>query len=163
MLVWNGNMTDITYMKGDATYPQEDGKKLIIHCCNDEGKWGKGFVLAITKRWPEVEKKYREWYRSDENFDLGNIQAVKVEKDIAVVNMIGQHGIYANKGVAPIRYKAIESCLVKVGDLAEKYNASVCAPRFGAGLAGGKWEEIEGMILELLCARDMKVTIYDYD
>jgi len=30
-------MKDINYIIGDVTDPQGDGKKLIIHCCNDLG------------------------------------------------------------------------------------------------------------------------------
>jgi hypothetical protein len=43
-------MTDIQYRIGDATAPTTDGNKFIAHICNDIGGWGKGFVLAISKR-----------------------------------------------------------------------------------------------------------------
>jgi len=46
----------IVYLKGDATQPQAKGVKIIVHCCNDLGGWGKGFVLALRKRWPEPEQ-----------------------------------------------------------------------------------------------------------
>lgn len=52
-------MTEITYLKGDATTPQARGNKIIAHVCNDLGGWGKGFVLAISKRWPEPAAKAR--------------------------------------------------------------------------------------------------------
>ena len=52
-------MMNIQYVKGDATTPQGDGHKIIVHVCNDLGKWGKGFVLAISKRWKEPEATYR--------------------------------------------------------------------------------------------------------
>ena len=155
-------MEKIKYVKGDATHPQGEGRQLIIHCCNDIGKWGKGFVVALSRRWKEPEKQYRIWYKKSKDFKLGNIQAVRVEKEIAVVNMIGQKDIYKKGGVPPIRYKAIESCLTKVADLAEKYGASVHAPQFGAGLAGGKWNVIEGMLQELICSRDIPVTVYKW-
>ena len=45
----------IQYLKGDATAPKTHGKKIIVHVCNDIGKWGKGFVLAISKRWKEPQ------------------------------------------------------------------------------------------------------------
>ncbi|WP_261986759.1 hypothetical protein [Actinomadura sp. HBU206391] len=46
-------------IKGDATSPQAKGPKIITHVCNDRGGWGKGFVLAISRRWPEPEREYR--------------------------------------------------------------------------------------------------------
>lgn len=32
----------IDYIKGGATAPIGDGTKLLVHICNDIGKWGKG-------------------------------------------------------------------------------------------------------------------------
>src|SRR5205823_6841477 len=54
-------MAGITYLKGDATCPQAKGVKIICHVCNDIGGWGKGFVLALSKRWSEPEAAYRKW------------------------------------------------------------------------------------------------------
>lgn len=45
-----GDMSGITYLKGDATAPQAKGVKLIVHVCNDLGGWGKGFVPALSRR-----------------------------------------------------------------------------------------------------------------
>jgi O-acetyl-ADP-ribose deacetylase (regulator of RNase III) len=49
-------MQEIKYIKGDATNPVSEGEKIICHICNDIGRWGKGFVLAISRRWKEPEK-----------------------------------------------------------------------------------------------------------
>lgn len=55
-------MSSITYIKGDATCPQAKGTKIICHVCNDIGGWGKGFVLAISRRWEQPEAEYRAWH-----------------------------------------------------------------------------------------------------
>ncbi len=55
-------MTAIEYVSGDATRPVGDGCKVIVHICNDRGGWGKGFVLALSKRWKQPEAAYRNWY-----------------------------------------------------------------------------------------------------
>ena len=57
-------MTTIEFMTGDATKPVGDGPKIIVHICNDIGGWGKGFVLAISKRWQEPEAAYRGWHKT---------------------------------------------------------------------------------------------------
>ncbi|MBV9509840.1 MAG: Appr-1-p processing protein, partial [Caulobacteraceae bacterium] len=57
----------ITYLKGDATQPTGKGNKIIAHICNDLGGWGKGFVLALSKRWPQPEAAFRQWYRDREH------------------------------------------------------------------------------------------------
>jgi O-acetyl-ADP-ribose deacetylase (regulator of RNase III) len=49
-------MGEINYVRGDATVPSVKGVKVIAHVCNDSGGWGKGFVLALSRRWPEPEK-----------------------------------------------------------------------------------------------------------
>lgn len=157
-------MKTINYLKGDATNPQTKGNKIITHICNDIGGWGKGFVMAISKKWKNPENEYRNWFQSGENFNLGEIQIVQVEKDILVCNMIGQHKTISNsKGIAPIRYEAVEKCLEKLTDEALQLNASVHMPRIGCGLAGGKWEEIEPIIERTLLKNDVEVYVYDFE
>ncbi|MCD7899980.1 MAG: macro domain-containing protein [Bacteroides sp.] len=159
-------MKQITYLKGDATSPHASGIKIIAHVCNDLGGWGKGFVLAISKRWPEPEKDYREWYRNrnGNDFALGNIRIVQVEPSIYVANMIGQRGIKVSRSTgAPIRYDAIEACLEKLVKEARQLNASVHMPRIGCGLAGGKWEKIEPLIEKTLVNNDIYVYVYDFE
>lgn len=154
----------IAYLQGDATSPQTKGAKIIAHICNDLGGWGKGFVLAISKRWPEPEKAYRQWHheRVSNDFALGAIQTVQVEPDIWVVNMIAQHGIKTDGKGLPIRYDAVQSCLEKLAENAKELEASVHMPRIGCGLAGGKWELIEPIIQHTLIARNIPTYVYDW-
>ncbi|MET3536962.1 macro domain-containing protein [Chryseobacterium limigenitum] len=157
-------MKTINYLKGDATSPQTKENKIITHICNDIGGWGKGFVMAISKKWKNPENEYRKWFQSGENFNLGEIQIVQVEKDILVCNMIGQHKTITNsKGIPPIRYEAVEKCLSKLIDQALKLNASIHMPRIGCGLAGGNWEEIEPIIERTLLENDVEVYVYDFE
>ena len=153
---------DIIYKKGDATSPTDPGTKVIIHICNDIGGWGKGFVLALSKRWKLPEEAYRQWYKSQEEFTLGSVQFVEVEDDIFIANMIGQHGIYkGSNGLPPIRYEAVQQCLMEVALFANKHKATVHMPRIGCGLAGGKWEVVEQLIREELIEKKIAVTVYD--
>lgn len=155
-------MKEIRYIKGDATNPSTSGTQIIAHICNDTGGWGKGFVLAVSKRWKKPESDYRNWYKSGKNFHLGEIQMVQVEEDLWVCNMIGQHKTVTNsKGIAPIRYEAVESCLEKLAVEALPLNESIHMPRIGCGLAGGKWEEIEPVIKKALLEKDIEVYVYD--
>jgi O-acetyl-ADP-ribose deacetylase (regulator of RNase III) len=156
-------MKSITYIKGDATNPQGVGNKIIVHICNDIGGWGKGFVLAISKKWKEPEEQYREWYNSQIEFELGKVQFVQVQSDIWVANLIGQHKINNDKsGNPPIRYDAIFEGLKEIATFASINNLSVHMPRIGCGLAGGKWENIEPIILNTLSNNDINVTVYDF-
>lgn len=153
----------IIYKMGDATQPIAEGNKILVHICNDIGGWGKGFVVAISRRWKSPEKAFREWYKSKDNFELGQVQFVQVEDDLWVANVIGQHKIRSGKSnTPPIRYEAVKEGLIAVCKKAKELEASVHMPRIGCGLAGGKWEEIEPMILEQLVNEGVKTVVYDF-
>lgn len=135
-------MTNIHFLQGDATSPQAKGNKIIAYVCNDIGGWGRGFVLAISRRWPQPESEYRRWYRgrASNDFGLGAVQLVAVERYIWIANLVGQHGTKTGSKGPPIRYDAIAQCLVTLAGLANFHSASVHMPRIGCGLAGGKWD-----------------------
>lgn len=150
----------IHYLKGDATDPMVDGKRLgkriIAHICNDFGGWGAGFVLAISHRWKSPELEYRAWYRSKKNFRLGEVRFVDVEPSLSVANMIAQVG-YEEQ--IPVRYDALAECLGTVARHAERAGASVHMPRIGCGLGGGTWDQVEPIINNKLS--NSEVYVYD--
>ena len=159
-------MTTIQYLKGNATNPQINGHQIIVHICNDLGKWGRGFVLAISKRWPTPEQTYKDSFKVDPKPSLGDVQFVSVENSTTVANIIGQHGVRSprNKSApAPIRYRAVEKGLSAVAEHAVKNNASIHMPRIGCGLAGGTWTEIEPIIQRTLIAAGIEVFVYDFE
>lgn len=150
----------IHYVEGDATSPShsKDKPAIIVHICNDLGRWGAGFVLALSKRWRAPEAEYRTFSRSPE-FRLGAVQFVEVHPFIRVANMIAQHGIGQTNG-PPIRYDALETSLGQVATYALANGpSSIHMPRIGCGLAGGKWEEVEVIVARTLGQLD--VTVYD--
>src|ERR1051326_5693046 len=118
---------EIKYVDGDATKPIGAGPKLIAHVCNDIGGWGRGFVLASSQRWPEPERRYREWHRGAEPhpFELGEVQFVEVGAELWVANIIGQHDIRWRENKPPVRYEAIRAGLAKVAVFAQANRASV--------------------------------------
>jgi O-acetyl-ADP-ribose deacetylase (regulator of RNase III) len=157
-------MAKVNYIIGDATSPPTRGNKIIVHICNDIGGWGKGFVMAISKRWKQPEQQYRQWFKSNDNFTLGQVQFVKVEEELWVANLIGQHKINKDeKGNAPIRYDAILAGLEKVGQFAINKNAAIHMPRIGCGLAGGTWDKIEPLIKKSLLESGLETYVYDFN
>jgi O-acetyl-ADP-ribose deacetylase (regulator of RNase III) len=158
-------MNKINYLVGDATAPRVPGCKIVAHVCNDVGKWGRGFVLALSRRSPLPEAAFLQWFAEQElnDYGLGAVQFVEVELDLWVANMIGQHKVQGSRRAAapPVRYEAIGSALATVGTRAIELQASVHMPRIGCGLAGGKWDLVEPLILEQLCDRGISVFVYD--
>lgn len=156
----------ITYLVGDATYPQGEGLKIIPHVSNDRGGWGAGFVLALSKRWEEPERVYRKGFR-DGALKLGLVQFVGVEPNLIVANMVAQRG-YGKGNQSqhrsddpdediPLSYEHLEICLRSVARNAT--GASVHMARIGCGLGGGKWEKVEPIIRRTLA--ETPVFVYD--
>lgn len=140
-------------VKGDATVPDGAGHKLIMHICNNCGRWGKGFVKNISKRWLKPEKAYRKL----DAYNLGDIQVVPVTDGVTVVNMIAQNGF----GGVAVDYNALHECLIKVRETARRLNASVHGPKIGTGLGGGDWHIIARLIDDELSDHNVAVTIYE--
>lgn len=154
--------TDIRYVKGDATNPASKGNKIIVHICNDIGAWGKGFVLALSAKWQEPEKEYKDWFKSQKYLALGEVQFVRVADDIWVANLIGQRDIRKNQqGLPPIRYEAVAEGLKKVGEYAKEIQASIHMPKIGCGLAGGRWAKMEPLVARNLAELGLEVTVYE--
>ena len=155
-------MKEYKQIKGDVTEPIGDGNKIICHCTNTIFVMGSGVALALKKKWIKVYSHYKEWRNS--NPQLGDVQFVRVESDIAVANILGQEGVGFKNGIAPVRYEAMDKGLRKVGEIAKKFNASVHIPYLIASdRAGGKWETIEEMIRKNLCENNIDVLIYEFN
>ena|SRR5487761_2690046 len=154
----------INYIFGDATQPIGSGPKIIVHVCNDIGGWGRGFVLALSKRWAEPEQQYRVWHcgESGKPFALGEVQFVEVADSLWVANLIGQRDIRTIGDIPPVRYDAIRKGMQKVATEALRIGASVHMPRIGCGLAGGKWEEVGKIVEAELVDNKVPVTVYDF-
>ena len=122
-------------------------------------------MLAVSRRWPEPEKEYRAWHRARaaNDFGLGAVRFVQVERYIWVANMIGQRGTRTGSKGVPVRYEAIDTALGLLADRAAQLGASVHMPRIGCGLAGGKWSRIEPLVTERLVRRGIAVTVYDHE
>lgn len=155
----------IEYRKGDATRPKGVGRQIIAHIVNDAGGWGAGFVLALSKRWPDPQRAYGEWYaqRESNDFRLGALQMVRVEESIWVANMLAQHGVQADEAGPPIRYAALEQALGALSQRALQLDASVHMPRIGCGLAGGSWDEVEPRVQRALGDKGVPVFVYDFE
>jgi O-acetyl-ADP-ribose deacetylase (regulator of RNase III) len=168
----------IQYVTGDATDPQGAGIKVIAHIVNDEGKWGSGFVIALSRRDRTPEQDYRRWARAGAYLDtefgrrpfaLGQTQysLIKSDPGVYVANMVAQRGVRHDLS-APraVQYGALKNCLDQLAEFCLLYQPrtsvpSVHMPRIGCGLGGGSWDEVEPIIQSTLITRDIPVTVYD--
>jgi hypothetical protein len=135
-----------------------DKPKIILHVCNDQGAWGAGFVVPLAENFPETKIAYHE----QQKLVLGTVQFVdccSTQENTFVANMIAQT-LGWSQGRPPIRYESLLHCLEEVELFVSKNKGmQIIAPRFGAGLAGGKWEMIESLINKTLS--NYEITICD--
>jgi O-acetyl-ADP-ribose deacetylase (regulator of RNase III) len=165
----------LNYIKGDATHPIKE-HALICHVCNNVGGWGKGFVLALSKRWPEPERAYRDWFDGifeepqiidDKQFKLGNVQFVPIlteGNNFWVANMIAQNNTRKRNDLSDkvyIDYDTLNITLDKTFKFAKEKQLTVHMPRIGCGLAGGKWDLIEPLLE--VAAKNIGTYIYDFE
>jgi O-acetyl-ADP-ribose deacetylase (regulator of RNase III) len=159
------------YQKGDlfAAIRGVEGRIVIPHVCNDYGGWGAGFVIPLSRHYPQAEEAYRAWSKQ-KSFGraMGQVQYVGIlGTQVDVANMVAQHGSghrYASS--RPLDYAALARCMDDVGRfaLAHYHNApSIHCPMFGAGLAGGNWEFIRDLVDDCWIAVGLDVTVYHLD
>jgi O-acetyl-ADP-ribose deacetylase (regulator of RNase III) len=153
------SLDTITYIKGDATAPKRK-PAIIAHVVNDCGRWGSGFVLAVSKRWKQPEKIYK----AETSRVLNSVSFVEVAKDVTVANMTAQHGIFSpgdrDHNNQPLVYDALYRCLLKVAQQAKEKGAELHMPKIGSGLAKGDWKIIEAIIDSACREHSVKANVY---
>lgn len=152
----------IRYLIGDATEPRGNGLRIIAHVVNDKTpNWGRGFALAVARKWPSVAAEFHEWAAMDKNnLSLGRSHLSELSDDLAIFHMVAQRG-YGESVNPRIRYEALRECLGELSAEATKRQATVHMPRIGTGYARGNWALIKELIQENLVRRGLEVTVYD--
>lgn len=143
---------NLFHVVGDATSPVKN-PAVIAHVCNTTGKWGKGFVLPLGRKFPQAKGDFL----SKPSRAINEVSIVDCGNGVHVANMVAQVGTRPRRGQIPLRYSALHVCLDTVQKFAEANGATVHIPRIGAGLAGGDWNVIKSVI-----TATMKVDTYVY-
>ena len=145
----------ITYHEGDLfehldSFVAErtiDVVTIVPHIVNNIGAWGSGFVIPLGKRYPRAREAYLEGMKER---PLGFTQFVHVSENVIVANMVAQEGVRPKTMdgnlVPPIRYDALQDCMMAVANKITNKKVQIYCPLFGAGLAGGDWNVIEALI-----------------
>jgi hypothetical protein len=83
---------------------------------------------------------------------------VEVEPSLYVANLIAQNGFQRFGRTCLLDYAALGQCLRTLADLTSR-EWSYHMPRIGCGIAGGRWETVNGIVNREL--GDRAVTVYD--
>jgi O-acetyl-ADP-ribose deacetylase (regulator of RNase III) len=146
----------IKYITGDLLGATQ---KVLIHGCNNHGVMGSGVARQIRAKWPNVYEVYNLRYKTF-GLDLGEIVPVATLDGKIVVNCITQDG-YGRDGRRYVDYDAIERCMEQINDRVDIWEVTeVAMPFIGAGLGGGDWSIIEGIIMRT--AKNFIPVVYEY-
>ena len=153
---------ELKYLSGDATSPRGQGKKIIAQLVNDKAlTWGRGFTVAVRKKWPDAQKRFTEWIVTQKTDSrLGSVHFATLGENLELASLVAQHGYGPAPGLR-LRYAALESSLESLSQRARAVSATVHMPRIGCGEAGGNWEVVSDILDETLCRSGVHVTVYD--
>ena len=133
---------------------------VIIHGCNCMNTFGAGIARQIAIRHPRAKEvdsytKYGDkgklgtWTLAEVNFYNEHIGK---QVNFMVINAYTQYDWRKKKGEIAADYNAIEKVFK---DIAVSFNGlKIGYPMIGAGLAGGDWDTIKGIIDSALYQQD---------
>lgn len=165
-------------IEGDLIKLAKEGHfDVITHGCNCLSKMGAGIAPQMAKAFGVDKFDMELWGPTAmklgcidwETFVLGektmwNLEDAdnkRGEKELTVINSYTQmrYGRNHTDGVSkPLDYEALTLCMRKINY--EFNGRHIGLPKIGAGLAGGDWNRIKGIIQTEL--KDMKVSVVIY-
>jgi O-acetyl-ADP-ribose deacetylase (regulator of RNase III) len=132
----------IIYKQGDLLSCTEP---IIAHGVNAQGVMGSGVAKAIKEKYPSAYQVYIDSHRT-----LGTNTWARADDCKFVVNMVTQQFYGRNKKVQYVSYHALGMCFLELNSWCSSSFRDDCPhvamPKIGAGLGGGEWEVIEGII-----------------
>ncbi|MCU1579101.1 MAG: putative Zn peptidase [Rhodoglobus sp.] len=121
-----------------------------------------GAAGTLAKAFPDFAQAFRAWtIASPRNLDLGGLHFVErdiADRKVGVASLVAQEGF--GGGGPRLRYDALEESLAKLADLATTRQAEIHLPRLGAGQAGGRWDEVERLVVSYLVDAGLKVVVH---
>lgn len=151
----------LNYLIGNVLEPVKTRPiNFIVHCVNNEYKFGSGVAGAIAQKWPHV----RERYLNRAEWGLGDVQYVKVDENLYVVNLCGQRSTGMFYETIPVRYESIQDGFITIREHLRQRNimdkAALNMPRIGCGRAKGSWQLVQNIIEKVYNNTGIEINIY---
>lgn len=138
-------------------------KGVILQQVNAQGVMGSGVAKDIREKWPVVFEEYAKvvgpaYTQKDSGLHLlGKIIPVQVDKDLWVLNLVGQQFFGRETGRRYTSYDALDVALTRAAEWALsdawEIDDTWCAkrlpihfPLIGSGLGGARWSVVESII-----------------
>lgn len=137
---------------------------ILIQQVNCKGVMGAGLAKQLREKYPGMYSSYLEYIRKETNGDLsqskvllGKAYPYHTKSGLTIINCFGQDGY--GHDTQQTDYAALRAALTIVANTAVCYGSRVAIPwGIGCALAGGDWNLVMDMILEVFQRCD--VTIY---
>ena len=130
---------------------------VVLHGCNIYHTMGAGIAEQFKKRYPQVYAADVDNTIYGDRSKIGTCSRARVG-NTDILNCYTQFEFNIKRGHMNFDYDAFRSVLKLVK---ENYTGKrIGMPQLGAGLAGGKWTEIEKIIEEGLPNEDVTVILY---
>lgn len=154
------------FVRGDVTKPQgPNGKvKIIAHCLDNSGRWGKGGLFNSIKVLPGGDDVVHTYENSTGKITLGSLQLIKTKigtgknDSVYICNLICQ-SIAKGKGSA-INMKYLKMSLKRLCQVAIEYDATIHLPRIGERLPSTNYYSVERLIRSCLASKGIETYIY---
>lgn len=132
-------------VKGDLIALAFDGKfDVIVHGCNCQCTMGAGIAKYIRAAFPEAyeaDRRTEKGLRSK----LGTISSATIVRDGIKFEVVNAYTQFHYRGRGPkVVYSAIRDAFREVKT--RFTDLRIAYPKIGAGLAGGNWSRIAGII-----------------
>lgn len=137
-----------------------DGKGILCHQVNFHGVMGGGIAYSISKILPPKEyDKYHRYCMIHGVGAMGKVQWLHLPATGRVVaNMFSQRDWGAAEGLTD--YAAMRRCFTRVRTYAKRYKLPVYIPGYiGCGIAGGDWNTVKGIIMDVFYGYPVEATI----
>lgn len=146
---------------------------IVPHVCNNVNAFGAGFAAVLAERYPAVKENYHLLGPVFLKNNLGHVQFIdvfhnnKYKHKLVFANMIAQNGLRNQNNKRPLNYAALVQSMIKIKQYVKKCReidateqVEIHCPKFGTGLAGGRWDFVSDLIEDLW--HDQKVFVYNY-
>jgi hypothetical protein len=128
---------------------------IIFHQVNCLGIMGGGIAYALARKFPNLERDYREICKLAANPLLGKVFLWRASDSLCIANIFGQEGISRNRRMTS--YDATCNAFEQIKDTSQWSSQSnhvfdYYADRFffpykmGCGLGGGNWDIYSAII-----------------
>jgi len=150
----------ITYKKGDLLEFTEDA---FGHGCNCQSQMNSGVAKAVKSKFPEMYSIADCKNPTGSQDRLGTYSYIAFADGRFGINIYSQLDFRGrSEGKMDLSYGALEKGLEASCEfLVREGKKTLALPKIGAGLAGGDWNVIEGIIKRVSDKTGIDITVYE--